>query len=153
MAPRRRVNAATIEAAEKRSRALTLRASGMNYQQIADSPWKNGALYSDRHNARRAVLEGLDQIIVEPAEEVLQIELIRLDAHLRALAPRAQRGDDRAISTALKVGEQRAKLLGLYKPTQIETSGDGVIHVGFSPALAPQGGMAEPEIELDAADA
>ncbi|QIN94330.1 helix-turn-helix DNA-binding domain protein [Arthrobacter phage Abba] len=150
----RRTNPANIEAAEKVAKALQLRSYGMTYQEIADSKWKGGKLFNgDRSNARRAVVSGMKQIVQEPAEEVLQMELMRLDNYLRVLGARIARGDDRAVSTALKVGEQRAKLLGLYKPTQIETSGDGVINVAFSPALTPQGGMAEPEIELDGADA
>lgn len=147
----RRTNPANIEAAEKIAKALQLRGHGMTYQEIADSKWKNGTLFSgDRSNARRAVVAGMKQIVVEPAEEVLQMELMRLDGYLKALGPRVLRGDSQAIATSLKVGEQRAKLLGLYKPTQVETTGDGVINVAFSAALAPQGGMAEPEIELDA---
>ena len=149
-ARRRPVNAANIEAAEKIAKALTLKAAGLNYQQIADSKWKTGTLFNgDRANARRAVLAGMKQIVVEPAEEVLQMELMRLDGYLRVLGVRIARGDDRAVTTALKVGEQRAKLLGLYKPTQIETSGDGIINVAFSPALTPRGGMAEAEVEVD----
>lgn len=150
----RRTNPANIEAAKKIAKALELRGHGMTYQEIADAKWEKGTLFSgDRSNARRAVVTGMRQIVKEPAEEVLQMELMRLDGYLKALGPRVLRGDTQAIATSLKVGERRAKLLGLDKPTQIETSGDGVINVAFSPALTPRGGMAEPEIELDGTDA
>ena len=73
----------------------------------------------------------------EPADEVRDLEVARLDAMLLPLWRRVQQGDERAVDRALKIMERRARLLGLDAPSKSEQSGsDGeplkivVEHVG-----------------------
>jgi hypothetical protein len=101
-------SARRIEAAEKRARALELRKAGATYDQIAQ---RLG--FSNRGNAQRAVLTALKEITAEPAVEVRQLELERLDAMLLGLWQQARNGDVNAVDRALRIAERRAKLLGL----------------------------------------
>lgn len=101
-----RTSRTRIESAERRGLALELRKSGATFQEIAD---KIG--YADRHTARDAVMRGLQDITRDNAEEVLELELARLDALMAGLW--GQRGDPVAVQTILKIMERRSKYLGL----------------------------------------
>jgi hypothetical protein len=119
------------QAAEMRSRSLT-------YQQIGD------ALGMSRQAAHKAVLRAIEDIPKEAAAEALALELEKLDAYERRLFEVLEkkhlyisRGgkvvfhdgepieDDtsviQAISALLRVGDRRAKLLGLNAPTRVDT--------------------------------
>jgi hypothetical protein len=118
-----------------------LRAEGWTYERIA------GELhFSHRDVARRAVERALAVAVREPADELRQIELIRLDslwlqamAVLQAKHVTVSNGrvvtidrngekvpvvDDapvlQAIDRLLKIMERRAKLLGLDAPAKVE---------------------------------
>ncbi|MDX2697241.1 hypothetical protein [Streptomyces ipomoeae] len=67
----------TPKTAERDARAARLRAQGFTYQQIADELG-----YGDRSTARDAVYRSLDGITREPGEELLKVELERLDNQL-----------------------------------------------------------------------
>lgn len=101
--------------AEKQRQALELRRSGYTYEMIA-----RALGYSDRSLAARAVKSALKEIIREPAEEVLQLELGRLDGMLRGILDAAETGDVQAIDRALKIMDRRAKYLGLDAPTKVQ---------------------------------
>lgn len=146
----RRQSARTLDLAKRDARALQLFQLGKTYQQIADAKWKDGTLFNgDRGNCYRTIRKLIKEVTREPAEEARTEELLRLDSYLQALSPAILRGDVRAIQTAIKLGEQRAKLLGLYEPTKIETSGDGQIQVVFSAALQAAGGMNAVDVEVE----
>jgi hypothetical protein len=131
----------------------------MTYQEIADTPYEdgpNGTMWGgDRHNCRRDLVAEYERTISEPAEVVRRMEIQRLDMMLMGLASAGMfEGDTKAVTAGLALMNRRAKLLGLDAPTQIETSGDGVINVSFTEALAPTGGgMAAPELEAKPQDA
>ena len=55
----------------------------------------------------------------EPAEEVRELMLERLDAALRAVWPRVLEADDGAINSLLRIEARRAKLLGLDAPATV----------------------------------
>lgn len=153
-----RVTPKLLEGDEQVKIGLRLRAAGKNYQEIADFPYpknKSGMLYGgDRHNARRAIVKARTDAIREPAQEVIDMEVERLDMILAGLVSKgAFKGNVPAANAALNVMARRAKLLGLDTPTQIETSGDGVINVTFTEKLQPSGGMAAPELDVDLPDA
>ena len=138
--------------------ALRLRAAGKSYQEIADYPHTNGTrgmLYGgDRHNARRAIVKARTDAIREPAQEVIDMEVERLDLILVGLVHKgAFKGNVPAANTALNVIKTRAAMLGINAPTQIESVGDGVINVTFTDKLAPSGGMAKAELDVDLPDA
>lgn len=103
-----RTSRTRIESAERRGRALELRKAGATFEQIAQQIG-----YADRHTARDAVMRGLQDLTRDNAEEVLELELSRLDALLVGLWGPARRGDTQAVQTILKVMERRSKYLGL----------------------------------------
>jgi hypothetical protein len=104
-----------VAAAERKRQALELRKSGATYAQIRDAVG-----YRSTASAYQAVVSALRELTREPAEEVLRLELARLDRLLLAVWPRAIQGDDRAIRSAVAVLERRAKLLGLDAPARVE---------------------------------
>ncbi|QWY81906.1 helix-turn-helix DNA binding domain protein [Arthrobacter phage Sicarius2] len=148
----RRQSPKTLFLAKRDARALQLFQLGWTYQAIADHKFAGGpggTLFGgDRGNCYRTIRKLISEVTREPAEEARTAELLRLDMYLKSLSERVLRGDVQAISTALKVGEQRNKLLGLYEPIKIENSG-GPLQVIFSPALQSSGVMAEPEVDVE----
>jgi hypothetical protein len=150
----RKANPKLLREDERIKTALRLRAAGRNYQDIADYPWEGGTLYSDRHNCRRAIVKARTDAIREPAQEVIDMEVERLDMMFVGLVAKgAFKGNVPAVNAGLNLMARRAKLLGLDTPTQIESVGDGVINVTFTEKLAPAGGMADPELDVDLPDA
>ncbi|QKY78949.1 helix-turn-helix DNA binding domain protein [Arthrobacter phage Jinkies] len=155
---KRAVTPETMRRDDRLEEALRLRRYGFNYQQIADTPWPDGpdgTLYGgDRHNARRAIVNARNDTIREAADEVRQFEVERLDMILVGLADKGLfEGNVQVVNAAMPLMARRAKLLGLDAPTQIESTGDGVINVSFTDKLKPSGGMAEPELDVDLPDA
>jgi hypothetical protein len=64
----------------------------------------------------------------QPADELREQEVDRIDRLQVAVWPSAMKGDTRAILTIIRLMERRAKLLGLDKPIKIEqeiTTWDG----------------------------
>ncbi|GAA0402844.1 hypothetical protein GCM10009530_63520 [Microbispora corallina] len=124
------------EVARRDAEACELRAQGLTYQQIADELG-----LSSKGQAYEAVQRALRDIVQEPADEVRQLELLRLDE----LARRARtvmlakhlvvdKGtvviwegapliDDapvlQVIDRLLKIQERRARLLGLDAPQRV----------------------------------
>jgi len=80
----------------------------MTYDQIAAEVG-----YSCRGSAQRAVVKALDRVTREPAQNLLNLELERLDAMHRGIWDRAIDGDLKAIDTMLRIMAHRAKLLRL----------------------------------------
>lgn len=122
--------------AARDAEACRLRARGLTYEQIATDLGM-----ASRSSAYDAVQRALTATVKEPAEEVRQIELIRLDElHRSALAVLeathyvVDKGavvlwngepliDDgpilAAVDRLLKVQERRARLLGLDSPQRV----------------------------------
>lgn len=134
----------TDEAAQRAGRAAHLRSRGMSYSRIAADLG-----YGDASAARKACQRALQAIVAEPAEELRQVELIRLDSMwVAALAVLEAKhftvsqgkliynGEDlleddapvlAAIDRLLKIQERRAKLLGLDAPVKTDvTITDGI---------------------------
>lgn len=134
--------ARSIAQIERDAQFLELRRRGLSYRQIAAQ-----MLVSSQKTAYEAVQRALKDAIQEPADEVRQIELDRLDELMRhALRVLATphyvvsqikgevitfldvNGTDKpvvddapilaAIDRLLKISERRAKLLGLDAPTR-----------------------------------
>jgi hypothetical protein len=104
-----------VSLTERRRRALELRRAGATYEQIA------AALgYFDSSGARKAVKKGLRQTLAEPAAELRQLELLRLDRLHETLWPRAVAGQVRAIDRVLRIMARRAALLGLDAPLRVD---------------------------------
>lgn|SRR5690242_2331270 len=95
-------------AAERALQALALRKEGASYEAIARQ-----CGYASRSGAYQAVQRELRRMMQEPAEDVRQLELARLDDLYRAMAPKALKGDTWSVDRCLKIMERRAMLLGL----------------------------------------
>ena len=105
----------TPERLDRIVRALELRRAGADYRTIAD---KLGVSHTQAH---KDVQDALRVIPRDAAEDVLALELQRLDElYLMALAA-ARKGNLRGVEAALKVMSRRAKYLGLD-----ESRDDGV---------------------------
>jgi hypothetical protein len=119
-------DARAAEQAEKRRKALELRKAGATYEQIADQ-----LKLPNKSVSYKLVKAAIKAIIREPAEEVLRLELERLDAMLLGCWSRAKTGDSAAIDRALRIMERRAAYLGLDAPKRNEHTGkDGAPLVG-----------------------
>lgn len=127
----------SLETAKRDAEAAQLRAEGKTYDQIAEALG-----FSDRSLARRAVERALAATVREPADELRQLELIRLDAlwveavkvmtteHITVNNGRVIEVDGvplkddgptlSAIDRLLKIMERRAKLVGLDSATKVE---------------------------------
>ena len=104
-----RTSSRKIEAALKEARAIELRLQGFNYREIADALG-----YASAGSAHKAVVRGLARLYPrEKAEDLLRLELARLDHILWVLWPKVERGDLVAIDRALRVIALQSRLLGL----------------------------------------
>src|SRR5262245_36652802 len=117
------------EDAAKRDRAvkaLELRIAGGTYraigQQLGISEY---AAYYDIQDE----LGRLDQVCQKKAERLRDLEGRRLDVLQLALAPGIRTGDPRAIATAVRLMERRARLFGLDAPTEFSGPNGGPLQV------------------------
>ncbi len=140
--PAARSTPSTLRTVEKRADAIRLRITGLSYQAIAD---RLG--YNDKSAAFKAVEAGRRELLTEPAEELVQLESIRLDAMLwnanQILDAAKEAGDAelvlKCIDRQLRISERRARLHGLDAPTRTDYRGDGqVLQVVFDSGLAPK---------------
>lgn len=100
---------------ERMARALRLREDGASYDQIAKTTKVS------RRQAWLDVQDALKEVTREPAEEVLKLELARLDMlFLTAMARVREDRNLKAIDTALRIMDRRSRYLGLDKPTTDE---------------------------------
>lgn len=135
-------DARAAEHAEQQRKALELRKAGASYDQIASQ-----LKVSNRSVAWKLVKTAIDDIIREPAEEVLQLELARLDAMLLGVWTDAKGGNAAAIDRALRIMDRRASYLGLDAPKRSEHSGaDG------TPIVFNVSGLTHEQLQLAAAD-
>jgi hypothetical protein len=104
-----------LDAVEKERQALELRKAGVTFDVIAQ---RLG--YAHPSGAYRAVMSGIQKTLQQPADELRQLELARLDAMLTGLWTGARQGNHSAVMSVLRIMERRAKLLGLDAPTVIE---------------------------------
>jgi hypothetical protein len=76
--------------------------------------------YADASGAHVAYKRAIKRTLQQPADEVRQQELDRIDRLHLALWPNAMKGSERAIMTIVRLMERRARLLGLDAPTRIQ---------------------------------
>lgn len=110
-----------VEYREKMREALQMRKEGVTYPDIAR---KLG--YADHSGARGLVEKGLSELTREPAEELRDLELSRLDDIIRGMYPRMKEGDHNAANAMVKAMDHRAKLTGLYNMQSDNGSADAV---------------------------
>lgn len=111
----------TAAARVKAAKALELRMEGKTFEAIAEEVG-----YAGKQGAYDAVRRSLREIVREPAEELIRLDLERLDAMWGIHYLNAQAGDPQALASCMRIMERRAKLLGLDAPTKVaETDPDG----------------------------
>lgn len=120
----------TAAAKVKAAKALELRMKGKTFDAIAEE-----AGYNSKQAAFDAVKRSLEAITREPAQELLKLDLERLDVMWGIHYLNAQAGDVQALAACMKIMERRAKLLGLDAPVKVDnktevTSKQGVLVVG-----------------------
>ena len=106
-------------AAERRVRALELRQKGNSYRAIAR---QLGVSEAQAHKDVHASLRALAEQEMSTAEELRALELERLDALLLIVSDEVEQGNLAAVDRALRIGERRAKLLGLDAPQRMDTT-------------------------------
>ena len=98
--------------------AYEMKVAGVQWDTIAE---KLG--YASADSARQAVLNHVKkQYDARDVDEIVELELMRLDRLQLLEWRKAQRGDGRAVQNILKIMERRSSLLGLdKKPTETST--------------------------------
>lgn len=129
-------NAARVRSLERQRQALELRRMGLGFEAIA------AQLGIGKTQAHRLVVAGMADSraqVAASADELRSEELSRLDGMLQGLWPRARKGEVAAVDRVLKIGERRAKLLGIEAPVRIETTGKdgGPIQVSSTQTIDP----------------
>lgn len=107
-----------IALTEKRAEALEYRKQGYSYSQIGES------MGFSAQYAHELVDGALKAMIREPAESIIAMELARLDDMMTAVYGPATKGELMAVDRVVKLGERRAKILGLDAPEKAELSGE-----------------------------
>lgn len=103
------------EVAQRRNRALELRAAGLTYELIAQQLG-----YSSRQSAHRDVQAAIEQSVELPTREMLNEELNRLDKMMQGVWAEARKGDPNKVNAVLKIMDARARYLGLYAPERLQ---------------------------------
>jgi len=118
-----RHSASRIKAQERMQLVLNMRLQGKSYRTIA------AELNVSVTRAYRIADKAFANLCLETqekTEKVRQQEIARQDYMLSCLWERIEQGDTKAVDSALKIQERRAKLLGLDAPTKVDqTSSDG----------------------------
>lgn len=109
----------TAKAKIKAAKALEARMEGKTFEVIAGEVG-----YNSPQAAHDAVKRALKAIIREPGEELIKLELERLDTLWGIQYLTAQAGDVQAMAACMKIMERRAKLLGLDAPVKNETKAE-----------------------------
>ena len=126
MAPDRKKLKERTEAVQVRAqKALELRIAGGTYRQIAQELGVSHTVIFEN------VLWALEERAEERgklSDQLVQMELERLEKMTLSLWPRVRNGDEKAINTLVRVMDRRAKLLGLDQPakTDLTTGGESI---------------------------
>lgn len=110
-----RTSARKLTAAERRAQAVALRVSGATYQQIAA---KLGVTDSAAHKLVAEALATARRVTAATADELRDLETLKLDAMELSIATQVNAGHLGAIDRKLKIMERRARLWGLDAPTK-----------------------------------
>lgn len=114
-----KTNAKKINAANHAAEALQLRLRGWSFQKIRDELGH----WATAHGCRTAVVKAIGDITREPAQELVEVELARLDEmFIPAFEKAIKKGDYYSIESCLKIMDRRSKLLGLDKAAAAEST-------------------------------
>lgn len=123
-----------IKARERQAQALDLKRAGATFEEIAKTLG-----YSHRSAARQAVLAAIDRIGIEPAIDVVAMDLMRLDEFQKRLTNAMRQGDLSVIPTLMSVMRERRILVGWTPETweEEQRKGKGIQNNGV---MVIQGG-------------
>lgn len=123
-----------LSKAERERRALDLRKQGFFYHEIGSQLGVSEAsAYQDVKRALRAIIDERN----EHGDELLQIEIQRLDAALNAIWPKVEKGDESAVDRLIKILERKSKFLGLDAPEKREMLGNKDKPLQYEHSLDP----------------
>src|SRR4051812_18656981 len=97
-----------ISTVERERMALELRKEGRSFSEIAEELG-----YANHTGPLRAVRRALVKTLQQPADELRQLEIERLDLLAQAIVTKVRAGDTEAGHLWLRLSESRRKLLGL----------------------------------------
>ena len=108
---------------DRKLKALEMRKAGTSLQVIADT-----LEFSSPSAVAKAITAAMRQVFREPAEEIRNMEIARLDTMFEVCYRRIVGDDDQsleAMDRALKIQARRAKLLGLDMPEKVDMTSGG----------------------------
>lgn len=111
------------ELVDKEMKVLELRRAGLTWHRISEETG-----YADATGAYAAYKRAVKRTLQQPADEIREQELDRIDRLQLAAWQNAMKGDVKSIMAIIKLMERRAKLLGLDTPIKIQqevTTWDG----------------------------
>jgi hypothetical protein len=114
-------NKKQIEMEERRKKVAANILAGLNYRDIAEAL---GVTIGTISRDFKVIIGRLQKEQTPIAEQIVSLEIRRLDRALNAIYEKVQSGDQNSIDTMLKIMNQRAKYLGLYAPDKQELSGE-----------------------------
>ncbi|MBV5306445.1 MAG: hypothetical protein J0652_07115 [Desulfobulbaceae bacterium] len=133
---------ALIQSAEFRRAALELRREGNTYARIAELLQEQGITKTPRA-VEKGIKKAISEITKELSEEVIALELDRLDMMLVPALAMAIDGNLGAVDRVLKIMDRRARYLGLDVTPAKDESGPEEIRMlmaGFAAYLPPPPG-------------
>lgn len=110
----------TPQQIDRERQVMEMRRAGATFDDIART-----LEFANASGAWQAYNRAFKRTLIDAGvEEMRELELDRLDRMQRAVWARVLQGDDKAINTALKILDRRAKYLGLDAPTRQEVKLD-----------------------------
>jgi hypothetical protein len=106
--------------------ALELRILGYSYRKIGKAL---GISDAGAYKAVNRAIAKQELEITESAKEVVRLALERIDELLPSAIDRAKGGNDKAISSVVRLLERQAKYLGLDEPDRLMLNGGLTIEV------------------------
>jgi len=94
-------------------KVLEMRLAGVTFDIIGKTVG-----YASAGATYNAYKRALIRTLQEPADEIRDTELARLDRLMQGIWTQALRGEISSVQTALKIMDRRARLLGLDAPTK-----------------------------------
>ena len=125
-----------VKERERTRQALQLRQDGATYREIAQAmQWKSAS------TAQARVKKALEEIILEPAKELVMMDMLRLDEFQKRLTQAMRNGDIGVIPTLMSVMRERRALMGWTPETwgEEQRKGQGIQNSGV---MVIQGGSA-----------
>ena len=108
MGQRRAGMPSVIARRQKQIEAAHLRATGLSWREVAGRVG-----YSSAETARVGAMHAIERATQEASDELVDMEIHKLDALHRAVWPKALDGDPKAVESVLRIMQRRSKFLGL----------------------------------------